>query len=96
MQIDTSVSLSQLHKLQKLISEDLVSKLLKHYITDGWPSTADECQEPMKKYFSFRDELCILDRLILKAQCVIIPEPHKPVSLAKLHMSHLGKTKTIL
>ena len=95
-EIDTNVSLSQMQNLQKVTNEDPVSQLLKRYIADGWPSTADECQESVRKYFSFRDELCIVDGLILKGRCIVIPESHRPVSLAKLHTSHLGKTKTTL
>ena len=97
-EIDTHVSLSQMQNLQKITNEDPVSQLLKRYIADGWPSTADECQESVKKYFSFRDELCrsIVDGLILKGRRIVIPESHRPLSLAKLHTSHLGKTKTTL
>ena len=95
-EIDTHVSLSQMQNLQKITNEDPVSQLLKRYIADGWPSTADECQESVRKYFSFRDELCIIDGLILKGRRIVIPESHRPVSLAKLHTSHLGKTKTTL
>ena len=95
-EIDTHVSLSQMQNLQKITNEDPVSQLLKRYIADGWPSTADECQESVRKYFSFRDELCIVDGLILKGRRIVIPESHRPVSLAKLHTSHLGKTKTTL
>ena len=95
-EIYTHVSLSQMHNIQKVTCEDPVSGLLKQYITDGWPSTADECQEAVRKYFSFRDELCIVDGLTPKGRCIVIPELHRPVSLAKLHISHLGMTKTKL
>ena len=50
-EIDTHVSLSQMQNLQKITNEDPVSQLLKRYIADGWPSTADECQESVRKYF---------------------------------------------
>ena len=63
-----SVSHSQLQKLQQLTNEDPSSQLLKHYIADGWPVTAEECQESVRKYFTFRDELCIVDGLILKGR----------------------------
>ena len=95
-EIETHVSLSQMQLLQKVTNEDPLSQLLKHYISDGWPSTADECQESVRKYFSFRDELCIVDGLILKGHHIVIPGPHRPTSLAKLHASHQGQSKTIL
>ena len=95
-EIDTHVSLSQMQLLQKVTNEDPSSQLLKCYISDGWPSTADECQESVRKYFSFRDELCIVDGLILKGHHIVIPGPHRPTSLAKLHASHQGQSKTIL
>ena len=33
---------------------------------------------------------------MLKGRRIVILESHRPVSLAKLHTSHLGKTKTTL
>ena len=95
-EIDTNVSPSQMQNLQKITNEDPVSQLLKRYIADGWPSTANECQESVRKYFLFRDELCIVGGLILKGLCILIPESPYPVSPAKLHTSPLGKTKTTL
>ena len=70
-EIYTHVSLSQLQSLQKVTNDDPASQLLKRYIADGWPSTADECQESVRKYFSFRDELCIL-----KGRRIVIPDPY--------------------
>ena len=89
-EIDTKLSFSQMQKLQQLTNEDPSSQLLKHYITDGWPLTADECQEAVRKYFSFQDELCIINSLILKGRRIMIPESHRQISLAKLHTSHLA------
>ena len=94
-EIDTHVSLSQMQLLQKVTNEDPSSQLLKCYISDGWPATADECQESVRKYFSFRDELCIVDGLILKGHCIVIPGPHRPTSLAQLHASYQDQSKTI-
>ena len=94
--IDTHVSLYEMQLLQKVTNEDSSIQLLKRYISYVLFSTADECQESVIKYFSFRYELCIVHGLILKCCRIVIPGPHRAISLAKLHVSHQAQSKTIL
>ena len=39
----------------------------------GWPETCEKLTEPMRTYFTFRDDLSIHDGIILKGDRVVIP-----------------------
>ena len=69
---------------------------IKHMI-EGWFDTDDQCPEPSHDYFTFRCELSVADRLLLKgSNCIVIPKSFRPDALNKLHLSYLGSTQTIL
>ena len=51
MRLTHCVSHSQMQNLQQITNEDPSSQLLKRYITDGWPLTAEECQESVRPVF---------------------------------------------
>ena len=53
--------------------EDDESALLKHTITQGWPSTIKEVPSVLWFYWTFRVELMIEDGIILKGTWIIIP-----------------------
>ena len=46
---------------------------LKNMILKGWPEKRDECPQILKSYWNYRDELSVLDGLILKGTRIIIP-----------------------
>ena len=39
---------------------------LKNTILKGWPEKRDECPQNLKSYWSYRDELSVLDSLTIK------------------------------
>ena len=47
--------------------------LLKHTITEGWPSTIKEVSSVLQSYWIFRDELTIEYGIILKGTQIVIP-----------------------
>ena len=42
----------------------------------------------------YRDELVVIDCVILKGRCIIIPDSLKQQVLAQLHTNHMGIEKT--
>ena len=63
--------------------ENLVT--LKNMIIKGWPDMRDDCPQILRKYWTYRDELSILDGLVLKGVRIVIPEQCKNEVLEKLH-----------
>ena len=57
-------------------------------IHDGWLIT--QVPKEIQDYWSFHDEFCETDGLMLKRGRVVIPVALRPEALKKLCVSHLG------
>ena len=68
----------------------------KELIIQGWPRDIKQCPAPVKSYWNFRDELSIVDGIVVKGNHIIIPTKYQPKLLGLLHDdSHLGIDKCI-
>ena len=75
------------------MQEDDLLALLKHTITQGWPSSIKEVPSQLQPYWTFREELTIEDGLILKGIRIVVPNK-KCESIPKLlQEGHLGLNK---
>ena len=57
--------------------------------------TKDECHDAIKPYFNYREELTVVDGLVLKGQHFVIPSKLSQSCLARLHIAHMGVNKTL-
>ena len=55
-------------------TKDPVMQALKHQIIKGWPYSRSECSKNPQDFWNYRDELSVLDSLILKGSCIVILE----------------------
>ena len=39
----------------------------------GFPATSTECHESVEPYFNYRDELTVVDSLMLDGKCIVVP-----------------------
>ena len=70
--------------------------ILKKLIIQGWPKDFKECPLLVRSYWNFRDELLIVDGVVVKGTCIVIPTKLCPELLSLLHDdSHLGTDKCI-
>ena len=69
---------------------------LKGYIIAGWPEIKDEVQWDIRPYCSFKDDMTVIDRIIMKGKHVIISEILKTQALDQLHINHMGIEKNKL
>ena len=67
--------------------------LLKHTITQGWPSTIKEVPIILQSYWTFREELTIEDGIILKGTRIVIPAKKHESVLKLIHEVHQGLCK---
>ena len=51
--------------------------------------------EPIQPYFDYRECLSVVDGVIMKGSCIVIPASLRTKTLDTLHSSHMGETKTI-
>ena len=70
--------------------KDEILVALKNQIIKGWPQMRDNCPLQLRDFWSYRDELSILDGLVLKGTRIIIPEACREEVLTKLHEGHFG------
>ena len=73
--------------------EDDEFALLKHTITQGWPSTIKEIPNVLQPYCTFREELMIEGGIVLKGTRVVIPTKKCKAVLKLIHEGHLGLNK---
>ena len=83
-------------EIQQASSIDNHLQQLKGIIITGWPDGRDELHADMQPYWSYRDELAVIDGIILKGKCIIIPNSLKELVLNQLHTDHMGIEKTKL
>ena len=70
--------------------------MLKEAIVQGWPKEIRECPLQLHNYWKFRDELSIVDGVVIKGSCIVIPFKYRPKLLCMLHDdSHLGIDRCI-
>ena len=70
--------------------KDEVLVALKKQIIKVWPDKRDECPMTLRDFWGYRDELSILEGLVLKGTRIIVPKSCHDEVLAKLHEGHFG------
>ena len=84
------VSISQ---IQQASTQDEHIQCLKCSIIAGWSSTKDKLHTDLKPYWSNRDELAVIDGIVLKGRHIIIPTSLRKQVLDQLHTNHMGIEK---
>ena len=94
--VETDVCETTLDKIRIYSKTDSMLSLVMHYVLYGWPSNANECAEPAQSYFTYREELTIVDGLLVKGNRTVIPTDMRHDCLETLHAPHLGLQETLL
>ena len=83
-------------EIQQESSQDAHLQQLKSFIITGWPDTKDELHADLRPYWLYREELVVIDGIILKGRHIVIPNSLRPQVLNQLHTNHMGIGKTKL
>ena len=86
---------STLNRIHTNTKTDPTLSLVIRYVLDGWPGATNECAEPASAYFTYMEELTIIDGLLVKGNHIVIPTDMHHDCLETLHASHLGVNKTL-
>lgn len=92
---NVKISDKKLQELIKHTEQDEECKLLKQYITEGWPNNTKTIPENLRWYKKFSHDLTIMNQLIYKSHKIIIPKPMRKEILNNVHKGHLGINKCI-
>ena len=63
---------------------------------EGWPNHKQKVPKQIREYWAFKDELVVIDGLILKGETIIVPQALRKDILAQIHEGHLGIEKSKL
>ena len=75
------------------MQENNALALLKHAITQCWPSTIKKVPNVLQPYWTFREELTVEEGLVLKGTRIVIPTKKCGAVLKLIHEGHLGLNK---
>ena len=84
-----------MQSIQKETQNDEELQTLLQYIMKVFPMTKDEYHDTIKPYFNYREELTVIDGLVLKGQCIVIPNKLRQSCLARLYIAHMGVNQTL-
>ena len=79
---------TRLESLQEDTKADPTLAELTDLILTGWPNNMQDIPEHLHPYWCFRDELTILDGLIMKGNRVVIPTSRRLATLNRRHDAH--------
>ena len=57
----------------------------------GWPESMQDLPQDIHPFWCFRDELVILDGLVMKGNRILVPNSMKQDTLQRLHEGHHGQ-----
>ena len=82
--IQVSLNIPECMSIQQIwqvSGQDEHLQQLKGYIIVGWPEIKDKVQQDIRTYWSFKDDMAVIDGIIMKGRHVIIPEILKTQAL---------------
>lgn len=56
----------------------------------GWPLSKSLLENCLKPFWTFREEIHVIDDLVFKGNCLIIPTNLRPYMLKLIHEGHMG------
>ena len=83
---------STLEEIKEETAKDPGLKRVPKCITKGWPCSKENVPNEAKLYWSFREELSIINEILFKGERLVIPEVMRKKE--KLHQAHMGLEKT--
>ena len=84
-----------LESLQQETKADPALSELRKFINDGWPESMNDLPDILRPYWCFRDEMAVLDGILMKGTRVIVPSALHTETLTRLHDGHQGLTATL-
>ncbi|KAL7864418.1 hypothetical protein AOLI_G00158380 [Acnodon oligacanthus] len=84
------ISTARLEDLRRHTTEDRVLQTLSTVIQQGWPPRKSQLQPAVSLFFSYRDELTVEDRIIMKEHKAVIPQSLHKEYINIVHKGHPG------
>ena len=82
-----------IHELPQAVSLDENLQCLKEHIIQSLPGNRAQIPQDMTTYWTFWDDMGVIDGVILKGRGIVIPEPLQRQALEQLYFDHMGVEK---
>ena len=63
------------------------------YVIQGWPYNQNQLPQDIRTYWTFRDDMTVIDELVIKGRCIVIPEALQQQLIKQLHINHMDIEK---
>lgn len=87
------ITLDKKEQFKRETENDEELRLLKKYITEGWPESKSNLPGNIKQCYNYASELTIMDDLIFKSAKILVPKSLRKEMLKIVHYNHLGIEK---
>ena len=84
-----------LKSFQEETRADTALRDLQHHIVYGWPNSIQDLSDHIRPFWCFRDELTVMDGLVMKGNRIVVPANMRESTLQRLHDAHQGLTSTL-
>lgn len=88
MKSHIEIPFSNVEHIKQEMDIDEICLKIKDYIQDGWPKQQKFVDKDVVPYYKIKEELTIVDDLILKGNQILIPKSMRRQMLEKLHEGH--------
>ena len=83
----------KIQKLQQVTSQDEHLQHLQQHIIRDWPEHRNQIPQHIRPYWTFCDNMAMINMVILKGKCVVIPKTLQRQALEQLHVNHMEISK---
>ena len=66
---------------------------LKEHIIKGWPENKESVAQNLRLYWTFSDDIKVIDRVLLKGRHIVIHDKLQKRALEELHINDMGMEK---
>ena len=84
----------KMKEIQEETAQDSCLMNVARYVTVGWPTSRDQVPADVKPYWSYKEELSMINGILFKGERMIIPAQMRKNILKQLHQAHMGIEKT--
>lgn len=87
------VSDRKLDEIKAFTESESQFEVLADTIHNGWPDDRKDCPPVILDYWNFRDELSVINHVIMKGSRIVIPKGMRQTLLNSIHSGHMGIEK---